>query len=103
MKHSLLRLSILALVLTINTIVFADTFVVNGIRYSTTSSSTVKVYSKSPKYSGNVVIPESVNYNETTYPIHGKYPFNLNNTKKRMHQNFDTSSILILYSTRYFL
>ena len=69
MKHSLLRLSILALVLTINTVVFADTFVVNGIKYRTTSSSTVGVYSKSPKYSGNVVIPESVNYNETTYSV----------------------------------
>ena len=30
--------------------------------------------------------------NETTYPIHGKYPLNLNNTKKRMNQNFDTPS-----------
>ena len=69
MRHSLLRLSVLALLLTINTIVFADTFVVNGIKYSTTSSSTVGVYSKSPKYSGNVVIPESVNYNETTYSV----------------------------------
>ena len=34
--------------------------------------------------------------NETTYPIHGKYPLNLNNTKKRMHQNFDASSFLFI-------
>ena len=34
--------------------------------------------------------------NETTYPIHGKYPLNLNNTKKRMHQNCDASSFLFI-------
>ena len=34
--------------------------------------------------------------NETTYPIHGKYPLNLNNTKKRMNQNFDTPSCCLL-------
>lgn len=77
MKHSLLRLSILALVLTINTVVFASTFVVNGIKYSTTSSSTVEVSAKYPKYEGNVVIPESVNYNEITYSVTsiGNYAF----------------------------
>ena len=60
MKHSLLRLSVLALLLTINTVVFASIFEVNGIKYNTTSSSTVIVYSKSPKYSGNVVINISI-------------------------------------------
>ena len=53
--------------MTINTVVFADTFVVNGIKYSTTSSSTVGVISNS--YSGDVVIPELVNYNEKTYSV----------------------------------
>ena len=67
MKHALLRLTILALVLTINTIVFAGTFVVNGIKYSTTSSSTVEVIRNS--YSGNIVIPESVNYIEKMYSV----------------------------------
>ena len=69
MRHSLLRLSVLALLLTINTIVFADTFVVNGIKYSTTSSSTVELVSIMEIYSGTLVIPKYVSYNENTYSV----------------------------------
>ena len=41
--------------------------------------------------------------NETTYPIHGKYLLNLNNTKKRMHQNFDTPSCFIRQQSEFTL
>ena len=67
MKHSLLRLSILALLLGIKTAVFAEVFEVNGINYETTSSSTVKVTSKN--YSGDVIIPESVYNNGNSYSV----------------------------------
>ena len=71
MNHSFFRLSILGLLLAINTTVFADEFEVDRIRYKTTSSSTVEVSSKSydNRYSGDIVIPESVDYNGTTYEI----------------------------------
>ena len=39
--------------------------------------------------------------NETTYPIHGKYPLNLNNTKKRMNQNFDTPSYVLFSAFKF--
>jgi hypothetical protein len=73
MKHSLLRLSILALLLAIKTTVFAgvgDSFEVDGIAYRITSSSTVEVRPKSSgKYAGDVVIPDNVVYNGKTYSV----------------------------------
>ena len=69
MKHSLLRLSILALLLAINTVVLAVEFEVNGIKYKTTSSSTVEVSSKRPNYSGDIIIPEVVTNNKNTYSV----------------------------------
>ena len=78
MKHSLLRLSILVLLLVLYSSVFAQNFEVDGVNYKITSSSTVEVSSKSPKYSGDVIIPESVNYDGNKYSVTsiGKYAFN---------------------------
>ena len=69
MKHSLLRLSILALLLMVKMAVFA--FEVDGIAYQITSNSelTVEVISKRKGYGGEVKIPESVNYNGKTYSV----------------------------------
>ncbi len=47
-------------------------FTVDGIAYYITSSSspyTVEVNSKSPKYTGDVIIPEYVTYNSITYSV----------------------------------
>ena len=69
MKHSLLRLSILALLLTVKMIVFA--FEVDGINYEITSNlgKTAEVVSKYPEYSESVIIPEVVSYNGNTYSV----------------------------------
>ncbi|OFX76224.1 MAG: hypothetical protein A2X12_04480 [Bacteroidetes bacterium GWE2_29_8] len=45
-------------------------FTVDGINYNITSASTVEVgTSNTPKYSGSITIPSTVNYNNTTYSI----------------------------------
>ncbi len=51
----------------------AVTFEVNGISYTVTSTSdlTVSVCSKSPKYSGDVNIPETVRYNNKEFTVTG--------------------------------
>ena len=51
----------------------AVTFVVNGISYIVTSTSelTVSVNSKRPKYSGDVIIPETVTYNGKEFTVTG--------------------------------
>lgn len=70
MKHSLLRLSVLALLLAIKVTAFGQDFEVDGIAYRITSSSTVEVRPKSSgMYVGNVVIPESISYKGNTYSV----------------------------------
>ena len=72
MKHSLLRLSILALLLSIKVTVLGYSFVVDGIKYEETSSSTVSVVSygyHESNYSGDVIIPDMVNYKEKIYIV----------------------------------
>ena len=72
MRHSLLRLSVLALLLMVKMTVFGQgEFEVNGINYKITSNEdyTVAVVSRTPKYSGDIVIPESVNYNGKTFIV----------------------------------
>ena len=73
MKHSLLRLSILALLLAIKTTVFAgvgDSFEVDGIAYLITSFSTVEVtHEPSIKYQGDIIITEVVTNNENAYSV----------------------------------
>ena len=72
MRHSLLRLSVLALLLMVKMAVFGQSeFEVNGINYIITSNKdcTVAVVSRTPKYSGDIVIPESVNYNGKTFIV----------------------------------
>lgn len=68
MKQSIIRFLLLALLLTGKTYMHAIEFEVNGIKYETTSSSTIKVAHKND-YSGDIVIPESVDYKGTTYSV----------------------------------
>lgn len=52
--------------------VFGQEFELNGIAYEITSYSapyTVKVRSKSPAYSGDIIIPSTVDYNSKTYTV----------------------------------
>ncbi|OFX66928.1 MAG: hypothetical protein A2X12_09940 [Bacteroidetes bacterium GWE2_29_8] len=60
----LLFLAILAINVSAQT-----TFEVDGIKYKTTSDTTVEVIAKTPEYEGDVVIPEQVSYNDTTYSV----------------------------------
>ena len=55
---------------------FADEFVVDGIKYQTTSSNTVEVISNS--YSGDMVIPDNVENNGIIYSVTsiGEWAFN---------------------------
>ena len=46
----------------------ASDFEVDGINYETTSSTTVEV-TRNSQYTGNVVIPSTVTYNNTTYNV----------------------------------
>ena len=61
------RLLFFLSLLMISTSLFAERFVVDGIRYETTSSNTVKVISNS--YSGDIVIPENLERNYITYSV----------------------------------
>ena len=72
MKHLNVRLMALTVLMSmVGAKALADTFTVNGIKYRTTSSSTVKVIANDPKYSGAIDIPASVTYEATatTYNV----------------------------------
>ena len=87
MKHSLLRLSILALLLTVKTVLYSKMeFEVDGLHYSVTSESdlTVDVITAGWEkgdvmegrddvgyYTKDIVIPETVKYNERVYTVTG--------------------------------
>ena len=60
-----------ALLLLCSSVAFAQKFEVDGIYYNITSSTdkTVEVKSGTNKYTGDVVIPESVVYNDVTYSV----------------------------------
>lgn len=63
MKHSLLRLSVLALLLAITVVLFAA-HEINGINYIIyEDKGFAEVTFKSPKYSGDIVIPSEIEYN----------------------------------------
>ena len=68
-------LSIISLIM-ISISLFADEFVVDGIKYQTTSSNTVEVISNS--YSGDMVIPDNVENNGIIYSVTsiGEWAFN---------------------------
>ena len=65
MKHQNIKLLLVLLLSMTNMVAFADE--VNGINYS--FSGTKATVTSGPKYSGNVVIPESVTYNGNTYSV----------------------------------
>lgn len=68
MRHSLLRLSVLALLLIVKMAVLGQgEFEVDGIKYVFTSEETVSVVSNN--YSGDIIIPEHIVYNGTTYSV----------------------------------
>ena len=69
------RLLSLLSMLMISISLFAKAFVVDGIKYGTTSSNTVEVISNS--YSGDIVIPETVVNNNVNYSVTsiGDYAF----------------------------
>ena len=70
MKHSLLRLSILALLLMVKTTIFSATvFVIDGINYYILSESEVEIQGHTQDIAGNIVIPGTVNYNSKTYSV----------------------------------
>ena len=66
MKQQNIKLLLVLLLSMTNMVAFADE--VNGINYSF-SGTEATVISGSSKYSGNVVIPESVTYNGNTYSV----------------------------------
>ena len=66
MKQQNIKLLLVLLLSMTNMVAFADE--VNGINYSF-SGTEATVTSGSSKYSGNVVIPESVTYNGNTYSV----------------------------------
>ena len=73
MENIIKRLSVLAVLLSISSFVFAY-FEVDGIRYEITSSSTVAVDENGPlglgsTYSGDIVIPKAVEYRGETYNV----------------------------------
>lgn len=78
MKHSILRLSILALLLTITTTCFAYDFEIDGIYYNILSNTekTVEVthdwkykYENQGLYQGNIAIPINVTYQDVVYTV----------------------------------
>ena len=73
-KKTLFKLSLTALLLIGQLCAFADTsFTVDGMKYTITSDTEVKevklVKPSSGSYSGDVVIPSSVTYNDVTYSV----------------------------------
>ena len=71
MRTIVTKLLMLTAVLSANTNIYAYDFEVDGMYYHIISSSekTVEVTSGDNKYSGNVVIPEQVTYNNDTYSV----------------------------------
>ena len=67
MKQSILRFLLFALLLSVKTSSFAYVFEVDGIRYGIIVDQKVEVIPNS--YSGDIVIPDFVEYNETTYKV----------------------------------
>jgi len=74
MKQQNIKLLLVLLLSMTSMVAFA--YEVNGINYRF-SGTEATVTSSSPKYSGNVVIPESVTYNGNTYSVTsiGSYAF----------------------------
>ncbi len=70
-KKTLFKLSLTALLLIGQLCTFAATsFTVDGMRYTTTSDSEVKVVKPSSgSYTGDIVIPSTVTYNDVTYSV----------------------------------
>ncbi|MBP5629056.1 MAG: leucine-rich repeat protein [Bacteroidaceae bacterium] len=70
-KKTLFKLSLTALLLVGQVCTFAATsFTVDGMRYTTTSDSEVKVVKlSSGYYTGDIVIPSTVTYNDETYTV----------------------------------
>mgnify|MGYP004448005945 FL=1 len=66
-----LHLSILTLALAASLFASAATFTftIDGINYETTDDNIVRVIAKTPAYTGDIVIPASVEYGGTTYPV----------------------------------
>ena len=71
MKTIITKLLMLTAVLSVSTNIYAYDFKVDGIYYNIISSSekTVAVTHGSFNYSGNVIIPEQVTYNNDTYSV----------------------------------
>lgn len=61
------QLVILAVLVMVSAQIFA--FEVNNINYQMISQEIVQVVSSYPEYSGDITIPETVTYNETTYTV----------------------------------
>ncbi|OFY23982.1 MAG: hypothetical protein A2X02_01040 [Bacteroidetes bacterium GWF2_29_10] len=49
--------------------IIAQTFEIDGIAYKIISINTVEVSSKTSRYTGNIIIPEQVNYNSNNYSV----------------------------------
>ena len=76
MKHKHFTILLAMLMSIVSSVASAHSFEVDGIFYNITSSLTVAVtcqgdayYSYSNEYTGNVTIPETVKYNNSTYSV----------------------------------
>lgn len=70
MKKNYIRQLFVAMsMLLCSVVVSAYDFGVDSIYYNVTSDTTVEVTLNNGKYTGNVVIPETVNYNEKSYSV----------------------------------
>ena len=75
MKKQIISLIILAL---LPMVANAEEVVINGIKYNLVyKAKTAEVIKNSPKYSGAIVIPDTVVYNDVTYDVTsiGQYAF----------------------------
>ena len=52
-----------------STSLYADTFTVNGINYTTTSTTTVTLTQRTSVYTGHLNIPQTVTYNSNVYTV----------------------------------
>ncbi|MDE6268839.1 MAG: leucine-rich repeat domain-containing protein [Muribaculaceae bacterium] len=75
-KAPILRL-LIPLYLIITAYLHVNAFEVDGLYYKILDDSSVEVISGSSKYTGDIIIPETVKYNGTSYPVIsiGKYAF----------------------------
>ena len=70
MKNSYLKQIFTALLLLCSTVAFAESAVIDGITYELiTKGKQAKVVAGDTKYRGDIVIPESVEYNGATYSV----------------------------------